>query len=84
MTVNSIPALTSETRLEADAVGLMAGWGDYPVVVARSLKKQGYRVIGVGIKGHANSALAQECNEFTMGPIGKVGMAIRFFKQHNV
>ena len=62
----------------------MAGWGDYPVVVARSLKKQGYRVVGVGIKGHASPELAQECDEFTMGPIGTVGMAIRFFKQHNV
>lgn len=82
--MNSIPALTSATRLDVEAIGLMAGWGDYPVVVARSLKKQGYRVVGVGIKGHASPELAQECDEFTMGPIGKVGMAIRFFKQHNV
>ena len=82
--MNNIPALTSETPLDAEAVGLMAGWGEYPVIVARSLKKQGYRVIGVGIKGHADPELAKECDEFTMGPIGKVGMAIRFFKQHNV
>lgn len=81
--MDHVPTLTSETRLEAEAVGLMAGWGEYPVVVARSLKKQGYRVIGVGIRGHADPELAQECDEFTMGPIGKVGMAIRFFKQHN-
>ncbi|MEC9097326.1 MAG: UDP-2,3-diacylglucosamine diphosphatase LpxI [Planctomycetota bacterium] len=81
--MDHVPTLTSETRLEAEAVGLMAGWGEYPVVVARSLKKQGYRVIGVGIRGHADPERPQECDEFTMGPIGKVGMAIRFFKQHN-
>tara|TARA_B100000700_G_scaffold274837_1_gene320166 strand:- start:135 stop:1055 length:921 start_codon:yes stop_codon:yes gene_type:complete len=80
--VNAVPALTSETRLDADAVGLLAGWGDYPVVVARSLKKQGYKVIGVGIRGHADPELAKECDAFTMGPIAKVGKAIRFFKQH--
>jgi len=82
--VDNIPALTSEARLDAEAVGLMAGWGEYPVIVARSLKKQGYRVICIGIKGHVDSELAKECDEFTMGPIGKAGMAIRFFKQHNV
>ena len=47
--MNSIPALTSATRLEAEAVGLMAGWGDYPVVVARSLKKQGYNGHSSGV-----------------------------------
>ena len=82
--MDNIPALTSEARLDAEAVGLMAGWGEYPVIVARSLKKQGYRVICIGIKGHVDSELAKECDEFTMGPIGKAGMAIRFFKQHNV
>ena len=81
--MKEVPALTSDSRLEAEAVGLMAGWGEYPVLVARSLKKQGYRVIGVGIRGHADPQLAKECDEFTMGPIGKVGMAIHFFKQHN-
>ena len=84
LNVSEIPALTSESRLNAKAVGLMAGWGEYPVIVARSLKRQGYKVIGVGIKGHADPALAQECDAFTMGPIAKVGMAIRFFKQHQV
>lgn len=81
--MEKIPELTAEKRLETEAVGLLAGWGEYPVVVARSLKKQGYRVIGVGIKGHADPRLEDECDEFTMGPIGKVGMGIRFFKQHN-
>ena len=71
LNVSEIPALTSESRLNAKAVGLMAGWGEYPVIVARSLKRQGYKVIGVGIKGHADPALAQECDAFTMGPIAK-------------
>ena len=33
-------------------MGLLAGWGDYPFVVADALQQQGIEVVGVGIRGH--------------------------------
>ena len=32
--------------------GLMAAWGDYPLVVAKALRQQNYEIVGLGIKDH--------------------------------
>ena len=65
-------------------VGLIAGWGRYPLVVAQTLRAQGYRVHCLGVIGEADPALAEACHEFRwMGP-AKFGRAIRYFKRRGV
>ena len=37
------------------AVGLIAGWGRYPIVIAQALKAQGAAVHCIAVAGHANA-----------------------------
>jgi len=65
-------------------VGLIAGWGNYPVVVAKALKRAGRRVCCVGVRGHADPVLADICDEFAFRGLAKLGGAIRYFRRHRV
>ena len=71
--------------LDDDApIGILAGWGEFPFSVARALRKQGRRVMGIGIRDHADSRLADLCDEFDWMGIGGIGRAIRLFKKWGV
>ena len=82
--MSSVPPLTTDDPPAVDCVGLIAGWGDYPLVVARKLKLLGYRVICVGIREHADAELAELCDAYTTVNPARGGKGIRFFKRHNV
>lgn len=63
-------------------MGLVAGWGRYPLVVAQALKHQGYAVHCVAVKDHADPALADLCDTFFPAGIGRMGAMIRHFRRH--
>ena len=65
-------------------VGLLAGWGDYPLVIARALKRQSYEVYCLGLKGYASEELADICDDFQWKGMCKVGGSIRYFRRHGV
>ena len=65
-------------------VGLIAGWGRYPVVLARALKKEGYEVVCLGARDHADPALADICDVYVEKGMGKFGWATKFFRKHGV
>ena len=65
-------------------VGLLAGWGRYPIVVARALKRQGAGVYCLGVRQHADPVLAELCDDFRWSGLGKFGAAVRYFKRHGV
>jgi DUF1009 family protein len=67
-----------------DRVGLAAGWGRYPIVVAEALCRQGHEVIGLGIKDHADPVLRRLCIAYHEVGLGKLGAAIRYFRRHGV
>ncbi|MEO2007970.1 MAG: UDP-2,3-diacylglucosamine diphosphatase LpxI [Pirellulaceae bacterium] len=67
-----------------DSIGLLAGWGDFPVYVAETLRRQGYRVVGLGFHGHASRDLSRHCDVYREIGIAKLGGAIRFLKRHGV
>lgn len=71
--------MTKEQR-----IGLLAGWGNFPVAVARALKRQGYTVYCLGIRDHADPALADICDDFRMVGIAKLGAHLRYFRQRQV
>jgi len=77
--------LTTPTAVDAPRrVGLLAGWGHYPIVLARALKRQGCCVCCLGVKDHADPILAQICDDFTWIGLAKLGHAIRYFRQQAV
>jgi DUF1009 family protein len=71
-------------RLHRPKVGLLAGWGRFPIVLAETLTRRGYHVTGLGIKDHADPALADCCDDFAWVGLSKLGRAIRYFRRHNV
>lgn len=79
----------TKTNLEAQQpvqrpIGLLAGWGNFPFAVACALRKQGRRVVGIGIRDHAEPRLAELCDEFDWIGIGGIGRAIRLFRKWGV
>ena len=65
-------------------IGLVAGWGRFPIVVAQSLRDAGHDIVCCGIQGHADPALAKYCYQFRLFGMGKMGAQLRFFKRHGV
>ncbi len=68
----------------AAKIGLLAGWGRYPVVVAEALARQGYQTFCLGVKDHADPALAAMCTDFEWVGLAKLGQAINYFRRHGV
>ena len=66
-------------------IGLIAGWGRFPLVVAETLIRQGYDVYCLGIRDHAD-APALKAISVDYGEVGvaQLGAAIRFFRRRKV
>ena len=85
--IGSTPSATSSavaSRTGPQRVGLIAGWGRYPIVVAEALAASGAEVYCLGIKDHADPVLAEICHRFDWIGLGKVGGVIRYFRRHGV
>jgi len=73
-----------EATWSAGPIGLLAGWGEFPLEVARSLKSQGHPLICIGLRGHADPELQKICDIFRWAGIARIGSQIRFFRRHGV
>jgi DUF1009 family protein len=73
-----------DTTPPKPTVGLVAGWGRYPLVVTEALQRQGCRVVCLGIKDHASPQLKSVCDDYTEVGLGKVGTALRYFRRQKV
>lgn len=71
-------------RPSQNSIGLVAGWGRFPLVVAQALQKQGRRVVILGIKEHADPALRACGDAYKEVGLGKLGAAIRYFRREGV
>lgn len=65
-------------------IGLVAGWGDFPVRVAQSLNHQGFQVHCVAIRDHADPNLRSICHSYRVFGIGRMGAQVRFLQQQGV
>ncbi|MBW3596665.1 MAG: UDP-2,3-diacylglucosamine diphosphatase LpxI [Planctomycetes bacterium] len=65
-------------------IGLVAGWGRFPQVVAEALKRQGRRVVGLGIKDHVEPETAALCDVYHEVGLARLGAALRYFRRHGV
>ena len=64
--------------------GLIAGWGNYPIVLAQAMKKAGHEVVCLGVLGHADPKLREICDVFEFLGLAKFGAACRFFRKNGV
>jgi len=65
-------------------IGLIAGWGRYPVYLAEALKQQGIGVYCLGVVDHADPALQSICDAWLPIRLGRLQTAFRFFRQHGL
>lgn len=65
-------------------LGLLAGWGRFPILVAQTLRSQGHQVHCLGIVGHAERELADACDEFEWIGLARFGAALRWFRRRGI
>jgi DUF1009 family protein len=69
-------ALTGET------IGILAGWGRYPVAVAEAIRRRGGRTAILAIRDHADAALEPLADVYGEVGVAQLGGAIDFFRRH--
>lgn len=69
---------------EEKVIGLIAGDGRLPFMVAKGAKDVGLKVICVGLAGYAEARLANEVDEFYIVEIARPGSWLRKLKKHGV
>jgi DUF1009 family protein len=62
-------------------LGIIAGNGILPVLVARGAKAAGFKVCCVGLKNQYSHDLPQECDEFGVAGIARIGRWIRLLRR---
>jgi DUF1009 family protein len=66
------------------ALGLIAGAGQFPFLVASAVRASGRRVAALGFIGHTDPALANSADIWTLVRLGRLNQLIRFFKSNRV
>lgn len=64
--------------------GLVAGWGDFPLAVARRLVSSGYDVVAAGLRGHTDPQLPDLCVAYRSFGLGQMGGIARFLARNRV
>jgi len=70
--------------MESKTLGLIAGNGLLPLLVARGAKKAGIKVICVGLADNHDATLAGEVDEYCTAALARPGSWIRKLRRHGV
>jgi len=65
-------------------VGMVAGGGRPPLLVARGVRRAGRRLVVVGMADVASPRLAGLADEFVWAPLARIGRWIRALRRHGV
>ena len=68
----------------SDAVGLIAGNGQFPLLFAQAAKEQGVRVVAVAMEGETNPEIANHVDVCSFVKVGQLGRMIKFFHKHSI
>jgi DUF1009 family protein len=69
---------------QSPAIGLIAGWGRFPVLVAESLVRSRIPVVCVALKGLADPSLEYLCDDVRWYGVAKLGGHQRYFQRLGV
>lgn len=69
---------------ENKTLGIVAGSGQFPILVAKGAAQAGIKVVAVGFKGQTEPDLQNHVQALKILPLGKLGKLISFFKKHGV
>ena len=71
-------------RLDRRPIGLVAGWGAFPIEVARGAIADGHGVVCIALSDHASPSLESICDHVRWAGVGRVGTHVRYFRRHGV
>jgi DUF1009 family protein len=84
MVVIDIDEERATSREQPDTIGLIAGGGRFPLLVADSARNRGMRVVAVAHKGETLTELDGKVDEITWIGLGQFGQLIKAFKSGGV
>ena len=67
-----------------EKIGLIAGGGQFPLLIAEAAKKQGMRVIAVAHHGETETSLSDKVDDIIWLKLGQLGRLIQGLKRHGV
>ncbi len=67
-----------------EVLGIIAGGGKFPILVAKAAKKRGIKVVAVAHEGETENELEKEVDELVWIKLGQFGHLIKALKQHKV
>jgi len=67
-----------------EPIGLLAGWGRFPLAFADKARSVGRRVVCVGLKHEASPDLEAMVHRFYWSGLGRLGRTIRCFRREGV
>ena len=67
-----------------EKIGLLAGGGRFPILVAESIRRRGIQVVCAGLRHSASAELVDLCDQFRYLGLGRLGAAMRYFHKHGV
>lgn len=71
------------SSLAGETIGILAGWGRFPVVVAEAIRRRGGRTAILAIRDHADAALEPLADAAGEVGVAEIGHAVDFFKKHD-
>lgn len=82
---NLMPTLSSVHPSDSQPpIGLVAGWGSFPIEVAQQIHASGRRICCIAITDHASHELESICDDVKWSGVGKFGAHVRYFRRHGV
>jgi DUF1009 family protein len=77
----TMPPITGDT---SDKIGIIAGGGQFPLLFAKAVHRQGLRVYAAAHKGETDEALADEVDSLKWVKLGQLGRIISFFRDEGI
>lgn len=69
---------------KSDPIGLLAGWGRFPILFAEKARQVGLPVVCVGIRHEASAELIPLVQDFSWAGVARLGRMIRCFRRAGV
>ncbi|MBW2143440.1 MAG: UDP-2,3-diacylglucosamine diphosphatase LpxI [Deltaproteobacteria bacterium] len=69
---------------ENQTIGLIAGGGQFPLMISKAARKRGLRVIAVAHLGETDQSLSDQVDEIVWIKLGQLGPLLKAFRQNGV
>ncbi|MCA9194230.1 MAG: UDP-2,3-diacylglucosamine diphosphatase LpxI [Planctomycetales bacterium] len=79
-----VPSEPNYWSTSTPRLGILAGWGNFPVEIARRCRSCGIETFVVAFKGHACEELQDLATSLQWMGVTKLGAHLRFFRRHEV